>query len=80
VTLKLHNQTTFTQNIEKLVYENNISYLEAISHYMEETKIEPEKVKKLVSPKIRDKIYHEALKLNMFKGKKSNSLPFLDDE
>lgn len=78
--LKLHNQTTFTQNIEKLVHENELTYLEAISYYMEETNIEPEKVKKLISPRIRDKIYNEALKLNMFPGKKANPLPFLEDE
>jgi hypothetical protein len=76
--LKLHSKVTFAKEIEELVKKNDLTYLEAISHYMEKTKMEPEKVKKLMSPALKDKLKQESIRYNRppFRGQKVNPLDF----
>lgn len=78
--LKLHTQSTFSKHIEKTVAENNITYMDAICEFVEIHQMDIEKVGRLLSQNIKDKLYAEAIRLNMFKGKKINPLPFLMDE
>jgi hypothetical protein len=58
------NKPRFSKLIEKTVSEFKISYMEAILHVCEKNDIEPEDVKKFVSPIIRDKLEAEAMELN----------------
>ena len=51
----------FTKLIEKTVTDLNVPYMEAILHVCEKNDIEPEDVKKFISPVIKSKV--EALSL-----------------
>ena len=57
-------KSKFTKLIETAVSELKISYMDAVLHLCEENDIEPEDVKKFISPIIRDKIEAEAMNLN----------------
>lgn len=71
MTLKLHNQTTFSQEIEKMVRDHKISYYEAVCDYMLEHKIEPESIPRLLNSNIKKRIELEAIDLNLIhRGKK----------
>jgi hypothetical protein len=61
-------------NIEKIVVEKQISYLEAIIHYCETNKIEVETAAKLINTKIKKTLEYEASELNLLK-EKNNKLP-----
>ena len=64
-------KTKFAKLIEKTVNELKIPYMEAILHVCEKNNIEPEDVKKFISPKIKDKVEVEAMDLN-YLPKKNN--------
>lgn len=71
MTLKLHTQTTFSKEIERIVREEKVTYFEAVCDYMAENKIEPETVPKLLSARIKEIIEAEATDLNLIhRGKK----------
>lgn len=75
MTLKIHTQTTFSQEIEKIVLINKISYFEAVCEYMEKNNIEPERMSKLLNSNIKKKIESEAIDLNLiYRGKKKAKL------
>ena len=57
-------KTKFTQLIEATVKDYQIPYMEAVLHVCEENAVEPEDVKKFISPIIRDKVEAEAMALN----------------
>lgn len=72
---KIHNQTSFCQMIEKLVFERKISYLEAVCEYMTENNIDPSSAPKLLNSNIKQRIEYEATQLNMInRGKKPAKL------
>ena len=54
----------FTKLIESTVGELKIPYMDAVLHLCDKNDIEPEDVKKFISPIIRDKIEAEAMNLN----------------
>jgi len=54
----------FALIIENLVLQTKMSYLDAVSHYCEEHKIEPETVGKLVQGTLKQKIREEAIDLH----------------
>tara|TARA_A100001035_G_scaffold163011_1_gene128974 strand:+ start:537 stop:773 length:237 start_codon:yes stop_codon:yes gene_type:complete len=54
----------FTKLIESTVNELNIPYMEAILHVCQKNDIEPEDVKKFISPVIKGKVEAEAMQLN----------------
>jgi hypothetical protein len=54
----------FALIIENLVLQTKMSYLDAVSHYCEENKIEPETVGKLVQGTLKQKIREEAIDLH----------------
>ena len=58
------NKSKFSKLIEKTVIEKSIGYMEAILLVCDDNNIEPEDVKKFVSPIIRDKLEAEAMSLN----------------
>ena len=62
----------FTKLIESTVSELKIPYMDAVLHLCDKNDIEPEDVKKFISPIIRDKIEAEAMNLNFLP--KQNSI------
>lgn len=65
MTLKIHTQTTFSQEIEKLVRQTKVTYFEAVCEYIAANNIEPETVPRLLNVSIKQKIEAEATDLNM---------------
>lgn len=66
------NKAKFSKLIEKTVVDLSIGYMEAILLVCEKNNIEPEDVKKFVSPIIKDKLEAEAMGLNLLP--KTNSI------
>jgi hypothetical protein len=54
-------------DIEKMVSEKKITYMEAVLLYTEDSDGEIEMVSKLLNKSIKDKIEYEAQELNMLK-------------
>tara|TARA_B100001063_G_C16714888_1_gene530127 strand:- start:915 stop:1157 length:243 start_codon:yes stop_codon:yes gene_type:complete len=57
-------KSKFTKLIERTVSELGINYMDAILHLCEKNSIDPEDVKKFVSPIIKSKVEAEAMNLN----------------
>jgi len=57
-------KSKFTKLIEATVSEYKIPYMEAILHVCDKNGIEPEDVKKFISPIIKNKVEAEAMALN----------------
>ena len=62
----------FSKLIEESVIDKKLSYMDAILDICEKNNIEPEDVRKFVSPIIKDKLEAEAMSLNLLP--KTNSL------
>jgi len=69
---KFLNRSKFTKLIEESVTKNKISYMESILDICDKNDIDPEDVKKFVSPIIKNKLEAEAMALNFLP--KENSL------
>jgi len=54
-------------NIEQLVKDKGLSYMEAVLHYAETSELEPEVMAKMLNQSIKDKIEVEAQELHMLK-------------
>ena len=61
---KFLNRTKFTKLVEEIVAEHKIPYMEAILKLCEKNNIDPEEVKKFISPIIKNKVRGEAMALN----------------
>ena len=61
---KFLNKSRFSKLIEATVAEKTIGYMEAILLVCSDNNIEPEDVKKFISPVIKGKIEAEAMGLN----------------
>jgi len=57
-------KSKFTKLVEQTVSELGINYMDAILHLCEKNSIDPEDVKKFVSPIIKNKVEAEAMNLN----------------
>ena len=57
-------KSKFTKLVEQTVSELGINYMDAILHLSEKNSIDPEDVKKFVSPIIKNKVEAEAMNLN----------------
>ena len=66
------NKAKFSKLIEKEVIQKSIGYMEAILLVCSQNDIEPEDVKKFISPVIKDKLEAEAMDLNILP--KTNSI------
>lgn len=66
-------QNYFCSNIEKLVIEKRLTYLEAITFFCEKHDLPIEHAAGLINFSIRDHLYSEGMKLNLLK--KVNQLP-----
>lgn len=66
------SKSRFSKMIEEAVLEKKMSYMDAILDICDKNKIEPEDVRKFVSPIIKDKLEAEAMSLNLLP--KTNTL------
>jgi hypothetical protein len=69
-------QAKFAQDIENLVMNSKINYIEAICNYCEENGIEFESVSKLLSKPLKEKLKSEATHLNFLKKTTRAKLTF----
>ena len=59
----------FTNSVEELVIQKNLTYIDAIVHFCQENHLEPDSVKGLVTPPLKEKIRAEAINLRFLKAK-----------
>ena len=71
--VKMNNSMIFMENIEQLVQKTNMSYLDAIVHYCEENKLDPETAGKMVGGKLKQNIQDEAEDLHLIE--RTSKLP-----
>jgi uncharacterized HAD superfamily protein len=65
----------FAQDIENIVKNSKINYIDAIVTYCEENSIEIETVSKLISKPLKEKIKNDAIELNFLKKTTRAKLP-----
>ena len=71
-----HNHKgNFALEIEKIVAEEKLNYIDAICHYCEINQIEVESVTKLVSKPLKEKLKWDATQLNFMKKTSRAKLP-----
>lgn len=66
----------FAQEIEKLVKQEEVSYIDAVISFCESNKIDLESVPKLLSKPLKEKIKFEAMELNFLKKTSKARLVF----
>ena len=71
-------KSKFTKLVEQTVSELGINYMDAILHLCEKNNIDPEDVKKFVSPIIRSKVEAEAMNLNFLPKQNTLDSAFAD--
>ena len=74
---KFLTPTKFSQEIERLVKCSNglITYIEAVVTYCQENDIELETVSKLISKPLKERLRHEAQRLNYMNASSKGVLP-----
>ena len=71
--VRMNNSMRFMANIESIVQKTRMTYIDAVLHYCEENKLEPETAGQLVGGKLKQKIQEEAEGLNLIQ--KTSRLP-----
>ena len=74
---KFLTPTKFSLEIERLVKRSNglITYIEAVVTYCQENEIEIDTVPKLMSKPLKERLRHEAERLNYMKKRSKGVLP-----
>ena len=72
---KFISKEKFAEDIEKLVLETSMNYIDAIVQYCEDNEIEIESVGKLISKPLKEKIRFVATELNYMKKTSRGKLP-----
>jgi ATP-dependent Clp protease ATP-binding subunit ClpA len=72
---KFLTPSKFSLEVEKIVAEENINYIDAICHYCEINNIEVESVAKLVSKPLKERLKWDAIRLNFMKKTSRAILP-----
>ena len=65
----------FAQDIEAIVKDDNLGYIDAIVDYCEKSAIDVESVPKLISKPLKEKLKWEATELNYLKRTSRAKLP-----
>ena len=65
----------FAQDIEAIVKDDNLGYIDAIVHSCEQNAIDVESVPKLISKPLKEKLKWEATELNYLKRTSRAKLP-----
>ena len=69
----MNNSIKFMAKIEELVQRTKMTYIDAVVHYCEENKLEPETAGSMVGGKLKQNIQEEAEGLNLIQ--KTSKLP-----
>ena len=72
---KFLSKDKFAEEIESLVLNTKMNYIEAIVQYCEDNSIELDTVNKLVSKPLKEKLRYEATELNFLKKTTRAKLP-----
>ena len=67
IELNLPTPSNFSKEIEVIVVENNLSYLDAVLHYCEHNKLDYDLVKRLLTKPLKEKIGVCGKELNLMK-------------
>lgn len=73
---KFYCPSRFAQEIERVVQEEKISYIDAIIYFCDKNKIDLESVPKLLSKPLKEKVKCEAIHLNFLKKTSKARLVF----
>ena len=65
----------FTSSVEHLVIDKHLSYIDAIIYFCQENHLEPDSVKGLITPPLKEKIKAEAVRLRFLKEESQAKLP-----
>ena len=65
----------FALDIEKIVVDEQLNYIDAIIHYCEINNIEVESVTKLISKPLKERLKWDAIRLNFMKKTSRAKLP-----
>ena len=72
---KFVTQQKFELDIEKIVVDEQLNYIDAIIHYCEINNIEVESVTKLISKPLKERLKWDAIRLNFMKKTSRAKLP-----
>ena len=72
---KFLTPSKFALEIEKIVAEEKINYIDAIVHYCEINELEVDSITKLVSKPLKEKLKWDATRLNFMKRTSRAKLP-----
>ena len=72
---KFLTPSKFSLEIEKIVAEDNMNYIDAICHFCEINKIEVDSITKLVSKPLKERLKYDAINLNFMKKTSRAKLP-----
>ena len=72
---KFLTPSKFSLEIEKIVAEEKLNYIDAIVHYCEINELEVDSVTKLVSKPLKEKLKWDATRLNFMKRTSRAKLP-----
>ena len=72
---KFLTPSKFAIEVEKIVAEQNINYIDAICHYCEVNSIDVESISKLVSKPLKERLKCDATRLNFMKKTSRAKLP-----
>ena len=71
--IKMNNSMVFMENIENLVQQTKMTYIDAVMYYCEENKLEPETAGKMIGGKLKQNIQDEAEDLHLIQ--RTSKLP-----
>ena len=72
---KFLTPSKFALEIEKIVAEEQINYIDAICHYCEINGLEVDSVTKLISKPLKERLKWDAIRLNFMKKTSQAKLP-----
>ena len=71
---KFMNAAKFSLEVEKLVLEEKVNYIDAIVQYCDTNSIEVESITKLISKPLKEKLKWDATRLNFMKATSKSKL------
>jgi len=72
---KFLTPSKFALEIEKIVAEEKLNYIDAIVHYCEINELEVDSITKLVSKPLKERLKWDAIRLNFMKKTSRAKLP-----
>jgi len=72
---KFLTPSKFAIEIEKIVSEDELNYIDAICHYCEINGLEVDSITKLVSKPLKERLKYDAINLNFMKKTSRAKLP-----